>query len=134
MFLQDEAETLAFGRNFGRELIFGDIVAFHGDLGAGKTTMIKGIIHALTGIEEREVQSPTFTTLNLYDGPPTIYHFDLYRMSNSQEFIEKGFLDFFGDGICLIEWPERIPSLLPEGAIHVTLEGNVGRRIDVQKS
>lgn len=128
-------ETIAFGRKLADSLVPGDIVAFHGDLGAGKTTLIKGIIHALVGSEEREIQSPTFTYMNPYDGKVPVFHFDLYRLKKEADFLKLGFLDFFEqEGICLIEWASRIPSILPKNTLHVTLttEEATIRRIDVQ--
>lgn len=137
MLTHSESETIQFGHELAKGLSTGDVVAFHGDLGSGKTTLIKGIIAALSGSKEREIQSPTFTYMNLYEGPVQIFHFDLYRLQKEATFLEMGFLDFLeNQGISLIEWPSRIPSLLPKEALHITLssEGATKRRIDVQKS
>ena len=80
---------------------------------AGKTTFIKGLIHAAAQIASSEVQSPTFNYLNIYEGRKTIYHFDLYRLRDRDEFLSMGFDEFFdAGGICCIEWSERIePSV-----------------------
>ena len=136
-----EEEMLHFGEMFAKELSPGAIVALHGDLGSGKTTLIKGVIHALTGINKHTIQSPTFTYMHTYTGPFPIYHFDLYRLKNEEKFLEMGLLDFFdSEGVCLIEWPIRIESLLPKHPknnmvhIYLTHAGENKRRIDVQHS
>lgn len=133
MITQSEAETRAFGSTFAKTLTPGAIVALYGDLGAGKTTLAKGIVEQLTSVPHHQVQSPTFTYLQMYG--ETLYHFDLYRLKNKETFTALGFLDFFETkGICLIEWPDRIAPLLPKSTISLTLsyEGEMGRRIDVQ--
>lgn len=124
MFTHTEKDTLTFAKEFSFTLKPGDIVALHGDLGAGKTTFSKGVISSFSSVLETEVQSPTFTYLNIYEGNLVIYHFDLYRLKNEQEFIAMGFLDYLGevDGICLIEWPNRITGLLPKGTQHIHFE------------
>ncbi len=122
--LSDSAEaTQEFGRRLGQQLGSNSIVAFFGDLGAGKTTCIKGLVAEAAGIDPKEVNSPTFTYLNIYTGRMTVYHFDLYRLRRSEEFFAMGFEEYFqAGGICCIEWAERIDSLLPEEAIQVTLK------------
>jgi tRNA threonylcarbamoyladenosine biosynthesis protein TsaE len=105
-------ETFRIGLQLGRILIHPCVIVFNGELGAGKTTLIRGIASAL-GADEREVCSPTFTYLNIYQGQTTIYHFDLYRIPSEQEFIAAGFEEFLhAGGVCCIEWPDKIPSLL----------------------
>lgn len=94
-----------------------------GDLGAGKTTLIKGIAKGAGGILEREVTSPTFSYLHIYSGKVPIYHFDLYRLRNAKEFCALGFQEYLeGDGVCCIEWAERIKDLLPPHTFHICLE------------
>ncbi len=137
MLASTEEETAEFGAKFAKKLEMGDIVALHGDLGAGKTTLAKAIVSQIAGVSKREVQSPTFTYLNIYDTTLPIYHFDLYRLKNEEAFIQLGFLDYLEEeGICLIEWAERIEPLLPQKTIHVRLsyveEGK--RKIDVYQS
>ncbi len=125
-------ETSAFGAQLAALLQPGDVVALYGDLGAGKTHLAKGICGAL-GIPEAEVTSPTFTLINEYAGRClTVYHFDAYRIRSEAEFYELGFEDYFyGDGICLVEWPERVASLLPEDCLRLRLShgGDNRRRI-----
>lgn len=114
-------ETEAIGTKLAKQLLPGEIVALFGELGAGKTTFVRGIVQALHG--KCEANSPTFVYLNIYNGPITIYHFDLYRLKNAESFLEMGFEEFFHkEGVCLIEWPERILPLLPKDVLRVHLK------------
>ena len=108
------SETRQLGRAFSNKLRKGSIVALYGTLGAGKTEFVKGVCTGL-GVAEAMVNSPTFTLVNEYETDAlVIYHFDAYRLTSIQEFYELGCQDyFFGDGICLIEWPDRVEELLP---------------------
>jgi tRNA threonylcarbamoyladenosine biosynthesis protein TsaE len=115
-------QTIAFGFDLGQKLSVGSIVCLYGDLGAGKTTLIKGIAAGATGVDIMQVNSPTFVYLNIYQGHRVVYHFDLYRLRNADEFLSMGFDEFlWGDGICCIEWSERIQELLPPNSIKMTL-------------
>ena len=133
MYIATESETQVLAREFAGQLQRGDIVALHGDLGAGKTTFVKGIVGVLS--PENLVQSPTFIYLNIYEGRIPLYHFDLYRLENEKAFLQMGFFDYLAaeNGICLIEWPERISSLLPTQTKHVILEHtkNGGRQVEL---
>lgn len=123
-------ETLSIGAILSK-LFFtpGIIVAFQGDLGAGKTTLIKGMISQLIKEPIDQINSPTFTYLNSYGQNPALYHFDLYRLKNEKEFVRLGFMDYFdAQGICLIEWPERIFSLLPEQTTKIEIH-----HVDINK-
>lgn len=114
-------ETIAIGKQFAEELKQGDIVCLNGNLGAGKTHFVKGVA-SFFGVNEAEVNSPTFTLINEYSGTLPIYHFDCYRLKNEQEALEIGAEEYlFGEGVSLIEWPERINSLLPDETIKVEL-------------
>lgn len=105
-------ETQAFGAELARHLTAGDVLCFYGELGAGKTTCIQGICRAL-GVTQA-ITSPTFTLINEYQGDWPVYHFDFYRIADESETADLGLSEYFyGDGVCLLEWPERIPSLLP---------------------
>lgn len=116
-------ETAEIGRSIAKDLAPGAIVAFFGDLGAGKTTLIKSLAAELTGIDPHEVSSPTFTYLHIYKGTGLVYHFDLYRLENAADFLERGFDEFFdAGGICLIEWAERIDPILPEHAHRIEIK------------
>lgn len=118
-----ESETIACGVKFGRMLTPNAVVCFFGDLGAGKTTFIKGLAEGYANIPTDQVNSPTFVYLNIYNGTKTICHFDLYRLKDSDEFISMGFDDvFYGGNLCCIEWSERIQALLGDDCIKVTIK------------
>jgi tRNA threonylcarbamoyladenosine biosynthesis protein TsaE len=115
-------ETLKAGQEIAKLLNPGDVVCLTGELGAGKTTLIKGIAQQIAGIPPREVISPTFTYLHIYPGNPPLYHFDLYRLSSPEQFFSLGFPEFLGKtGICCIEWPDKIPEELSFSKIYVDL-------------
>lgn len=125
--LQDEAATLAFGKTLARVLRPGDFLALHGDLGAGKTTLTRGIIQALLGDTE-EVPSPTYTLVQIYEGPEfPLWHFDLYRLEDPEGIEELGW-DETVDGVALVEWPERAGRHLPARRLDVLLEIHGDRR------
>lgn len=116
------AETISAGKKTGKKLKAGDIVCLEGDLGAGKTHFVKGIAAALE-INPEEVLSPTYTLIHEYEGTLPLYHFDCYRMESSREALEIGAEEYFyGEGICVIEWPERIASLIPPEALWITID------------
>ncbi|RMF66069.1 MAG: tRNA (adenosine(37)-N6)-threonylcarbamoyltransferase complex ATPase subunit type 1 TsaE [Calditrichaeota bacterium] len=107
------AETFAVGRNLARSLHAGSVVALFGELGSGKTTLIQGIASGL-GVRQ-PVSSPSFTLINEYAGRLPIYHFDFYRIKRVQDAWELVLDDYFyGEGVCLLEWADRIRPLLPE--------------------
>ena len=128
--------TLALGRRLATHLEAGDVVALYGDLGAGKTHLVKGIC-AAHGVPVAAVTSPTFTLVNEYAGDAfSIYHLDAYRIERLQEFFELGYEEYFyGDGLCLIEWPAHVEPLLPEHTLRLRLThlGGNRRRIDWEK-
>ncbi len=115
-------ETIAFGVDFAQELKDGDIVCLEGELGAGKTHFVKGLAEGL-GIDREEVRSPTFTLIHEYTGSISLYHFDCYRMESPREAVEIGAEEYFyGEGVSVIEWPERIESIIPPEAIWISIE------------
>ncbi len=119
--LAGEAETQAIGTALARELRPGDIIALHGDLGAGKSTLARSILHALGWAGE--VPSPTFTLVQAYDDLPVpVWHVDLYRLSHPAEADVLGL--FETDAALLIEWPERLGARLPAEALHLHLTGS----------
>lgn len=129
-------ETFALGHRMGQHLEGGSILALHGDLGAGKTLLVKGIA-AGVAVDPDKVQSPTFVHLNIYQGETPVYHFDLYRLRDADAFLSMGFDDYlFESGICCIEWAERIESILPANALQVTMTHRGGdiRRIEIPLS
>ena len=109
-----EEETKLCAERLARQLKAGDIVLLQGDLGAGKTTFVKGLGSALK-VSPKKVNSPTFVLMNYYKGKLPIYHFDLYRLENPQA-IETLDLDeyFYGAGVSLIEWPEHLGEYMPK--------------------
>ena len=111
-------QTYQFGKELARELPANQLICFFGDLGAGKTTLIKGIVEELTSINGAEVTSPTFTYLQSYEH---VHHFDLYRLDGVESFCAMGFEEYLDDGICCIEWSEKIISLIPKTAMKITL-------------
>lgn len=125
---------MAIGLRLGRLLKKGDIVGLYGELGAGKTTMIKGIASAL-GIDEREVVSASFTIISEHDANPPFTHVDLYRIEDDRELNELGLLEQIGgDNISVIEWAEKAGTGLPEEMIKVTLNpiGENTREITIE--
>ncbi|MFC2951066.1 tRNA (adenosine(37)-N6)-threonylcarbamoyltransferase complex ATPase subunit type 1 TsaE [Marinicaulis aureus] len=119
--LADEQATGALGAALAPVLRGGDILRLEGDLGAGKSTLARGLIAALTGVPD--APSPTFTLVETYDGPDfALWHFDLYRLEAPEDVWELGLEEALDGGLTLIEWPERIEGLLPDGALTVRLE------------
>lgn len=128
---RSQSETAAAGETFARELRHGDVVALSGDLGAGKTTFVRGIVVGLGGVSD-DVTSPTFAIVNTYETNfAPVHHIDVYRVGSEAELDEFGFDEYVDDtAITLIEWPERVLSRLPETAHHVLLvHGKDGTRI-----
>jgi tRNA threonylcarbamoyladenosine biosynthesis protein TsaE len=135
----DSAErTIALGIDIGRRLRGGDVVALHGPLGAGKSTLVKGIARSLA-IED-PVTSPSFTLIAEYDGvrderPIVLYHVDLYRIGHPQEIEDLGIEEILnGYGICAIEWAEKAEDFLPATTIRVSIilrEGE-NRRVEIE--
>ena len=119
-------ETKKFGRSLAKQLRTGSVVAMIGPLGSGKTVLIQGICSGL-GVE-KPVTSPSFVIINEYPGrlhksPIWIYHFDLYRLENVEEFIKLGYEEYFyGKGITLIEWAEKVGPFLPKKRWEVNLK------------
>nr|WP_320115453.1 tRNA (adenosine(37)-N6)-threonylcarbamoyltransferase complex ATPase subunit type 1 TsaE [uncultured Desulfuromonas sp.] len=107
-----EQQTLRLGTALGKLLSAGSLILLHGDLGAGKTCLATGIARGLGVDPDVPITSPTYTLLNCYEGRLPLYHFDLYRLGGDDELEELGFDEFFhGDGVALVEWPERCPDL-----------------------
>ena len=114
-------ETEQFARELAQKLLPGDIIAFTGGLGAGKTAFVRGLAQGL-GCSD-EVSSPTFSLVHEYDGPVTLYHFDMYRIHSLDELYSTGFFDYLDcGGIMAIEWSENIEDALPDRTIRVTFE------------
>ena len=137
--LHDEAGTAALGAALARALAPGLAVYLHGDLGAGKTALTRALLHAAGHVGT--VKSPTYTlsepyTVQLDGQDVNLIHFDLYRMSSPEEFLDAGFReDFNGDNICIVEWPEKADRVLPPADINLflTVSGH-GRDVELQAS
>ena len=126
--LPDEAATLALGALLAEHIAVGDCLALRGDLGAGKTTLARGMIAALTN--ESDVPSPTYTLVQSYETPKgELWHGDMYRLERPEDCAELGLEDAFLDCICLIEWPDKLGSFLPKSAINITLSFDGGGRM-----
>jgi len=118
---ESEEQTKKIAGKFAVGLMEGDIVCLKGELGAGKTHFVKGMAAAF-GIDESHVQSPTYTLINEYEGKLPLYHFDCYRMEAVEEALEIGAEEYFyGEGVSVIEWPDRIREILPPEAIWITI-------------
>jgi tRNA threonylcarbamoyladenosine biosynthesis protein TsaE len=129
--LDGQEATRALGAALAEALEDGDVVALIGELGAGKTELVRAVAAAL-GADERDVASPTFVYLNIYTGRRTLYHFDAYRLHAPQELVELGAREFFGaGGISFVEWADRVREALPERHLEITLRhgGKETRRI-----
>lgn len=123
--LHDEAGTAALGASLARALVPGLAIYLHGDLGAGKTALTRSLLHASGYVGH--VKSPTYTLAEPYnivlaERKICVIHFDLYRMASPEEFLDAGFReDFDSDNICIVEWPEKADSVLPQADINVFL-------------
>jgi tRNA threonylcarbamoyladenosine biosynthesis protein TsaE len=131
----NEAESVALGERLGALLQPGDVIALTGDLGAGKTTLTKGIARG-AGVQS-EVSSPTFTLIHEHGGRTPFYHVDLYRLESEDLIPDIGIEEYiYGDGVTVIEWSERMASMLPESALRVRLStvGDTEREIELSSS
>jgi len=108
------AVTMSLGKTLARHARPGDIVCLYGDLGSGKTTLVKGLASGL-GIDPVKVNSPTFVLMNAYQGRIPVYHFDFYRLERAEEIAAIGYEEFlYGEGVSVIEWAERFGNLAPK--------------------
>lgn len=127
-----EAETRQIGFELGHRCRPGTVIAMHGGLGSGKTAFVGGLAEAL-GCRGR-VTSPTFTIVNEYPGPLPLFHFDMYRLSGSDELFEIGWEDYLArGGVCAVEWSERTEDAFPPETIQVYFDktGETSRRITI---
>ncbi len=129
---RSEIETKEIGRKIGKELKCGDVVCLYGELGSGKTTLVKGIASVI-GIDERDITSPSFTIISEHKGKVPLYHIDLYRVSHDR-IAELGLEEYIGrDGISVLEWAERADREIPDESIKVRLvyTGDNARKIEI---
>ncbi len=117
-----EEETIALGERLAQTLPRGATVLLIGNLGAGKTTLAKGIVKGLGAAPPEEVSSPTFTLIHEYGSPPAVYHVDLYRLDSARDVATLGLDELFdSSAVVLIEWGERFPELMPPNRIEIRL-------------
>jgi tRNA threonylcarbamoyladenosine biosynthesis protein TsaE len=131
-----EKETMSVACKLGKQSKPGDIICLYGELGAGKTRFVKGFCEAF-GVLPENVNSPTFNLIQEYTGKSGIpvYHIDCYRLESITEALEIGAEEYFyGDGVSIIEWPEKISAILPDEIIRVTIEvtGDNSRLIKIE--
>ena len=126
-------DTFEAGRRLAESASAGEIYALHGDLGVGKTVFTKGFAEGL-GITE-PVCSPTFTILQIYEeGRLPLYHFDVYRIEEPEEMEEVGLDEYlFGEGVCLIEWADRIEDMIPDTARRILIEKDLSKGLDYRR-
>lgn len=125
-------ETFEIGKKLGEEAKPGEVYLLTGDLGAGKTVFAKGFASGL-GIT-KEVTSPTFTIMHIYDeGRLPLYHFDVYRIDNAEDLMDTGSDEYFyGSGVCLVEWADRIADFLPDNSISVEIKKDYENGDDIR--
>ncbi len=131
-FLAAEADTLALGSALAPGVHAGMVIYLSGDLGAGKTTLARGVLRAL-GVTER-VKSPTFTLVEPYTiSSLYLYHFDFYRFNRSDEWRDAGFREYFNHAsVCLVEWPEKAGGQLPAPDVRIAMEvAGSGRSVTI---
>ena len=124
--IKNEEEMIALGRQLGQWLDAGDLVLLEGDLGAGKTTLTKGIGQGL-GVT-KVINSPTFTILKVYQGRVPLYHMDVYRLEGMHQ--ELGFEEYYdGDGVCVVEWATFVAEELPLQRLEITITHETNGRL-----
>ncbi len=126
-------DTVALGRKLGKRLMPGDFIALIGDLGSGKTHFVKGVAEGDDMQVGVCVTSPSYTLLNEYSGRVPLYHFDLYRLHGDGDIQDLGFDEYFyGDGVCLVEWAERLEQELPKENLKIVFSqlDDTSRKID----
>ncbi len=128
-YLPDERATVRLGEDLAMALRAGDVLALSGDLGAGKTTLARGLIRAMADDPALDVPSPTFTLVQSYETRVPLHHLDLYRLSSSAELDELGLDEMLATGAALVEWPERAENSLPEGTVAVELAHEADGRL-----
>lgn len=126
-----ENDTIEFAKDFAEKLNKQSIIVLSGDLGSGKTKFTEGILKYF-GLDD-EISSPTFTIVNEYDAKDVkLFHFDLYRLEDIDEFYAIGGEEYLQNGICIFEWGEMIESILPKGYIKITFSRDL-ENVDLRK-
>jgi tRNA threonylcarbamoyladenosine biosynthesis protein TsaE len=132
--LDSEDETARLGHIIAELVEPGVVIGLVGTLGAGKTRLVRAIAEAL-GVDPAAISSPTFVLIHEYEGRLPIYHFDAYRLENPQAFEDLGVADYWGgDGVCLVEWADRVRDLLPDDCWLITIEltGPTSRTVRIE--
>jgi tRNA threonylcarbamoyladenosine biosynthesis protein TsaE len=132
--VDSEDETAQLGGVIAELVEPGSVIGLVGTLGAGKTRLVRAIAEAL-GVDPAAISSPTFVLIHEYDGRLPIYHFDAYRLESLQAFEDLGVADYWGgDGVCLVEWADRVRGVLPDDCWIITLEltGPVSRTVRIE--
>ncbi len=120
-------ETFEFGKRLAKDLRSGDVICLQGDLGAGKTSLAKGICRGLGVVDQ--ITSPTYKIVNEYRGRMKVVHMDLYRIKNEEQLHDIGFNDYiYGDGVKIIEWPDKSGTLMPDNYLDINLSGQGNTR------
>lgn len=120
--IEHEEDMRVLAVRLAQILKAGDVLALRGDLGAGKTVFARALVNAVSPVEE-EVPSPTFTLVQVYDAQaPAIWHFDLYRLEKQQDVLELGWDDARRGAVAVVEWPDRLGSLLPKDRLDITID------------
>lgn len=131
---ESAAQTEEFGKKLASNLRGDETIALFGDLGAGKTTFIRGLASGL-GIDECEVSSPTFAIVHEHSGRCMLYHYDMYRIESWEDLDTTGFFDALGNGVVVVEWSENIKNALPQERIEIKIsyinDGDA-RKIDIE--
>jgi len=128
------AETERFGKKLAKKLDAGIVVGLYGELGSGKTTLIRGLVRGLGAEKSTRITSPTFVLMNVYQARVPVYHFDFYRLDDPRMIIELGCEEYFyGRGVCVIEWADRAGELIPPESVKIELRAidEKTREIDV---
>jgi len=131
----DEAATAEFGRRLAPVLFSGAVIGLIGQLGAGKTRLVRAIAEGLDIADPRAVSSPTFVLIQEYNAGLPIYHFDAYRLHSEAEFFDLGAHEYFqGQGVCLVEWADRVQGCLPAEhlRIHIHVTGPDSRKFVIE--
>lgn len=128
----NEEDTLSLAKKIGETAQKGDLFCLIGDLGVGKTIFSKGFA---LGLEIQDhITSPTFTIVHEYEGRLPLYHFDVYRISDEEEMHEIGYEEYFyGKGVCLVEWANIIPDIIPSSAKYITIQKDLEKGFDYRK-
>jgi len=128
-----EEETIALGEHLAQEFKPGTVVLLIGNLGAGKTTLAKGIVKGLRAAPPEEVSSPTFTLIHEYGDPTVVYHIDLYRLDDAAAVGTLGLDELFDKpAVVLIEWGERFPGLMPQQRVEITIKAGDGEEREIR--